>query len=264
VNPYRYGGIGAPGRYRFTDFSRLAGPGINLLYADNSNHKYTSLEVRDCAFMGGNCHFECGPDCAVGLTNNLFETQILWAGGDFPFAAYNNLFRRGIVALECGSATPWPVRDNTFDSGYMEDMFGNIGVAHDHNAFINEAVALMATDPTDMILTSFAYVPGPLGNYYQPATSPLIDQGSRTADLASLYHYTTQTNQVKEANSPVDIGFHYVAVDANSIPIDTDHDGVPDYLEDGNGADDPTSWLIYNSPNGLTGGNGLQVYTPLK
>lgn len=51
-------------------------------------------------------------------------------------------------------------------------------------------------------------------------------------------------------------------------PYDNDGDGVPDYLEDVNGdgsaAGDPTSWLIYNSPNGLTGGNGLQVFTPLK
>ena len=32
----------------------------------------------------------------------------------------------------------------------------------------------------------------------------------------------------------VDIGFHYVAV-TNNVPIDTDGDGLPDYLEDRNG-----------------------------
>ena len=53
--------------------------------------------------------------------------------------------------------------------------------------------------------------------------------------LAGLYHYTTQTSQAKETTSVVDIGYHYVAVDANGNPIDTDVDGVPDYMEDRNG-----------------------------
>jgi len=33
----------------------------------------------------------------------------------------------------------------------------------------------------------------------------------------------------------VDIGYHYVAVDTNGIPFDTNGDGIPDYLEDING-----------------------------
>jgi hypothetical protein len=59
--------------------------------------------------------------------------------------------------------------------------------------------------------------------------------GSTTADQLGLYQYTTQTNQVKETNSTVDIGYHYVAVDSSGNPIDTNGDGVPDYLEDANG-----------------------------
>jgi hypothetical protein len=89
-----------------------------------------------------------------------------------------------------------------------------------------------------------------------------------TADQIGLYHFTTQTNQVKEANSIVDIGYHYVAVDAYGNPIDTDGDGIPDYLEDTNGngvfdSGDLGDWLV--SPyNGLARTNGLQVFTPLK
>ena len=58
-----------------------------------------------------------------------------------------------------------------------------------------------------------------------------------------------------------------VATDSAGNPIDTDGDGICDALEDlngnGLGTDDPTSWTVYNSTNGLTTGSGLQVFTPL-
>jgi len=81
-----------------------------------------------------------------------------------------------------------------------------------------------------------------------------------------LYHFTTTTNQVKEAGTKVDIGAHFTACDANGNPVDSDGDGLPDYFEDVNGDGsvngDPTSWLIYNSANSLSAGSWLQVFTP--
>jgi hypothetical protein len=50
-----------------------------------------------------------------------------------------------------------------------------------------------------------------------------------------LYHFTTQTNQAVEADSIVDIGYHYVATDQYGNPLDTNGNGIPDYLEDANG-----------------------------
>src|SRR6266699_2842 len=47
--------------------------------------------------------------------------------------------------------------------------------------------------------------------------------------------WTNQTNEVKETNSMVDIGLHYVALDTNNVPVDSDGGGVPDVLEDING-----------------------------
>ena len=38
-----------------------------------------------------------------------------------------------------------------------------------------------------------------------------------------------------EGTSTVDIGYHYVATDAYGNPLDTDGDGIPDYIEDANG-----------------------------
>ena len=52
--------------------------------------------------------------------------------------------------------------------------------------------------------------------------------------------FTTTTNQWRETNSTVDIGPHWMALNAQLNPLDTDADGVHDYLEDrnGNGATD--------------------------
>ena len=116
---------------------------------------------------------------------------------------------------------------------------------------------------------SFNWQTSWFGSYYSATNSTLIDAGSLTnAGLIGLYHYTIQTNQVKEANSRLDISYHYTAANTNGLPIDTDGDGIPDYLEDanGNGVVDQgeTDWTSYNSPNGLTTTNGLQVFTPLK
>jgi hypothetical protein len=61
----------------------------------------------------------------------------------------------------------------------------------------------------------------------------------------------------------------YIATDALGNPLDTDGDSIPDYIEDSNGngiydTGDFSDWQAYTSPNGLTSGSGLQVFTPLK
>ena len=115
---------------------------------------------------------------------------------------------------------------------------------------------------------------GVLGNYYYPTSGAtngltnLVDAGSVTnASLRGLYHFTTTTNQVKDAATVLDIGFHYVAADlATGLPVDTDGDGLPDYFEDRNGdgqyGSGEANWLI--SESGTTGSPGLQVFTPLR
>jgi hypothetical protein len=109
---------------------------------------------------------------------------------------------------------------------------------------------------------------GPLGHFYLPSSATtLIDGGSRDADDGiGLYHFTTQPGtgiSEKEGSSTVDIGFHYVAVNAGLRPWDSDKDGspsvdladgLPDYLEDknGNGLHDTgveTDWTKYKTDN---------------
>src|SRR5205823_1593079 len=91
------------------------------------------------------------------------------------------------------------------------------------------------------------------GGLYYPASggstslATLINAGSRSAPAASLYHFTTQTNQTKEATSTVDIGFHYLSLNGANQAMDSDQDGLPDYVEDANGDgtfnSGETNWL---------------------
>ena len=75
------------------------------------------------------------------------------------------------------------------------------------------------------------YANGPFGDYYLSTVTPLWRAGSRTAADAGLTQYTAFANQRKDAsNLPVNIGLHYVAA-TNSLPLDSDGDGVPDYVE---------------------------------
>jgi Bacterial TSP3 repeat len=103
-----------------------------------------------------------------------------------------------------------------------------------------------------------------------------------------LYHWTVLTNNVKETNSTVDIGLHYVAT-SGGVPIDSDGDGLADFLEDadgdgvldatepniavvdtdGDGVSDYLEWLQGRNPragaaNDTNGVVRLRVFTPLK
>ena len=132
---------------------------------------------------------------------------------------------------------PFPVYivNCAFEGTDLSDVDGVNGF-FDYNAFLTNADRLVVGGTHDVTnLTSFNWQSSWFGNYYQPTNSQLINKGSLTADRVGLYHFTTQTNQVPETNSVVDIGYHYVATDAFGNPLDTNGDGIPNYLEDANG-----------------------------
>jgi len=208
----------------------------------------------------------------LSLTNCLFDRCVMTVyGSSASLAMRNVLMRGGKLTINHTASSAWPadVTDSAFDGTKISLNSGsNTNLIHyDYNAFKTNSNRLSPYGVHDVIVTNFNWQVGPLGNWYQPSSGPLVNTGSVTADIAGLYHFTTQVNQAKEANSQVDIGYHYVALDNLGNAVDTDGDGVPDYLEDanGNGVADSgePNWLL-NGFNGLTSGNGLQIFTPLK
>jgi hypothetical protein len=126
-----------------------------------------------------------------------------------------------------------------------------------------------------VLLSAPPYQAGPFGNFYLPNTTPLYGAGSCSPADAGLYHYTTRPDQVKEGDEPpphnVNIGLHYIAATnlqpstLNFQPIDTDGDGIPDYVENwhGDGAytnrtDTETDWQ-----NPMTDGVTNDIYNTI-
>ena len=132
----------------------------------------------------------------------------------------------------------------------------------------NPVSQMSPTSTTSIAVSGLAYDRRRLDFYYLQTNSVLIDAGNIYATNASLFHFSTATNQIKEGISIVDLAYHYVARDFAGKPVDADGDGIADYLENVSGTGslgtEETDWQSYNSLFGIGTGPGLQVYTPLK
>jgi hypothetical protein len=108
--------------------------------------------------------------------------------------------------------------------------------------------------PNDVLVGDFNWQTGPFGTYYLPSDSPLVESGSTNANYLGLYEFTTQTDQAKNANKIVDIGYHYATTDGAYL-LDVNGDGMPDSweMEYFNG--------LNVDPNGDPGGDGLNNLT---
>ena len=241
-------------RLRFTQLGRLAGD-PNFLYTAAG---YSALEWSHCdlgAFLVWG-DFSSARSLVVGMTNCLLDrANAGMAGGGLlntVVSFQNNLIKRSSLYLDSAD-DPWQARDNVFDTTVIETGWSETLMARSNAMY---ATTSPAGWTNQIILTNLIYETGPLGTHYLSANAALVNRGSQLASLATLYHFTTATNQVKETNSVVDIGLHYVATDANGQPVDTDNDGLADYFEDlnGNGVAD-TGEFSYLSAD--TDGDGI-------
>jgi len=254
VNPYNYNLSPPSADLRFTDFDAMANSGYHL-YTTLTNWTFSRLLLKDCSLSSA-AFFLDGPTSSVlGITNNLLERVNSSFQNAPQIGFYNNLVRYGTNRTYYTGSGTWAVKDNAFDNAWIIDT-GN-PVAAGYNAYINMGTnRFYPTNAADKVLASFVYRTGPLGEYYHFSNN-LIDAGSRNATNAGLYHYTVTTNQVKEASSTVDIGFHYVAVNGSGQPIDTDGDGLADYFEDATGDGSYSAGDLANWNAADTDGDGV-------
>jgi archaellum component FlaF (FlaF/FlaG flagellin family) len=259
-----YASVAPSGQFRFTKFACPAGGGDHI-YHSQSSSSYGNLLVQDCECWSGANILGGNTNTVATLKNNLFWRSTFngLTTTSNSLSLSNNLFW-GIstaITVQQPSGCMWYAFNNDFDTCLISATAGNATCTNGYNAYINSTNRLNPNSLSDIVTNTVTYQTGPLGTFYQPSSSPLINMGSTNANLLGFYHYTVITNmvsglEIKETNSIVDIGYHYVAVDTNGIPIDTNGDGGPDYLEDANG-----NGLVDSGEIGwnIVGDLGLQV-----
>jgi hypothetical protein len=235
-------------RFRFTEINQMAQDGYSIYTGKN----FSAFESSHCILNNMVFIVAATKGSQVyGFTNNIAE----WSSFSFNPSSTNsvihvrnNLFRNGRLDFFTLTNTSTAM-DNILDT---TDSFDHGGaVSNGWNAYF-ATTNYLTGGVSNTNLVTLTYQTGPLGKYYQPSSSPLIDRGSVTnAGLIGFYHWTSSTNQVKETNSVLNIGNHYVALSANGQPIDSDNDALPDYYEDrnGNGVEDSgeTGWITVDS-----------------
>jgi len=215
----------------------------NLLNTADSNQVVSSLALRDCEIYGAGANWlmtESNNEPIIGLTNNVFHRVSVAITNNATVYAYNNLFYGTTntnafqISVQRRSGTSSNIVENNVFDGVTASLTGTVG----YNAYLHGGTNT-TIEGTDLV-TNLTWVAGPLGAYYQPSTSPLLNNGSTYATNLGLYHYTVETNtsggnEIVEGTNIVSRGYHYVALGANGLPLDTNGDGIPDYLEDANG-----------------------------
>ena len=182
----------------------------------------------------------------------------------FTLNAHNNLWIAGTVILNSGINGTWTLRDSLFD-GSTNSQPGGTSWTASNNGYRGATSFGGSNNRTPSLAD---YQNGPLGTNYYPTSganlSNLFAVGFRTGTTAGLFHHTLRTDLAAVGTNQVSIGFHYLRTSAGGVPLDSDGDGIPDWMEDANGdgsfqSASETDWA--KSPNGTTDAIGLQVFT---
>ena len=240
--------------------------GVNTIQdrGHDGSGTFKNCEFYDSGFTSYN-------EQSLDFTNCLFFRMPIafWDSGyDLSFVFENCTFYNGGLLMDRSGLNPsfWQIQNSSFDDTAINwsDVYSgaSTNTLFDYNAYNTNNTAWRAyaavgtpltnklenVGPTDVMVTNYNWESSWFGNFYVPANSPVVNAGSTTADQLGLYHFTTQTNQIPETNSIVDIGYHYVATDQFGNPLDSNGDGIADYLEDpaGNGSGNWNTTLLLN------------------
>jgi hypothetical protein len=236
---------------RFTDVSLVDGDAGRLW--NLTSPSTATVSVNDSTIRGAYLHVDdASSTMLLTFNNNVFVRCNLRFQSPVFLNLRNNLFLGGQVGLICQAAnSTWVTKDCIFDTVTMTQ--GSQTFSNAYNAYTSTNTLNGAFKSRTLAVCD--YRTGPLGEYYCPmppgaqlASLSDFDTGTR-ADQVGLYHYTTHTNlssgrQIKEGYTSLDVGFHYVAVDSNGNPIDSNGDGVADFIADADGNGMPDAWEI--------------------
>jgi hypothetical protein len=227
--------------FGFTEWSVMAGN--EQIY---SQFDSCPVFLENCQFYSGAITGQSAETPAFRVTNCLFwrvAANVSDSSGTATQTFCNNLFWRGSLTVRHANGGTYTFRDNLFDQTIITNKTGTIDICPS-NAYISGFSNLASTYAAVPLTASPGYVAGPLGQYYYPSgQTNLIYNGSQYASNAALYHYTVTTNATSiDGTNVVSIGFHYVGVGTNTLPLDGNNDGLPDYLEDPNGTGAPGRW----------------------
>ncbi|MDR3564509.1 MAG: LamG domain-containing protein [Negativicutes bacterium] len=216
----------------FTDCYELAQEGS--LFRDSGTQ--LSIYAKNSEFYSGGIG---GYDASLNLTNCLFVNcapSVLWNFGSANLTMENCTVFGGNLTSDNVGGGIWPLTivNCAFD-GTTFSMNAHGGPTNGYYTDFNSFSSISSTTPylgghEVMVTNGYGWQSSPLGSFYLPPNSALIGQGNSGAGLLGLSSFTTQTNQMVEGNSMVDIGYHYVALDTNGLPLDSNGDGAPDYL----------------------------------
>lgn len=230
---------------RFTVCSTTDTGGESNPFRDDNG--YLIVSARDCEFYAGNIG---GYIAQQHFTNCLMVQVSVGIQGGAADPSMDRIYRnctfyKGNMYIQRWSPgyVLMSIRDCAFDSTSFsigsDFLYGDATYNdYDYNAYTNSANPFSTGGSHDVQNVTFSWSDSyyAAGHFFLPWSSPLKDAGSTTADSVGLYHFTTDPYpEYKEANSIVDIGYHYVCYDYWGNPLDTDGDGISDYLEDLNG-----------------------------
>jgi len=225
----------------------------NVVFLNDSPNAGHNFSFANNRWLRGHLSLDhdMGPAYSLGLHNNLWLGGRVFlnsysAGG--LWTLYDNLF--DVTTNSAPAGTSWTAADNAYRSATT---FGGI---------------------SNVTVTVAEHLTGPLGTNYYPSANgagggftQLLGAGFRTGPVAGLFHHVIATNLVPVGTGAVGIGFHHLRTTAAGVPLDTDGDGIPDWMEDVNGdgsaTGDPSSWTTYTSAHGIVTG-GLSLFSPLK
>ncbi len=249
----------------------------------NDNWASGGAKFRNCEFYNGSIS-TYGSEYA-NFTNCLFlRPCITFWDNNYPisYAFENCTFYDGcLYSSRTGgdSSSFWLIENCSFDGtafDWNDDLNGNFtntlfnfnsyntnnpGWITYQGGFSSNNGTNEVVGPNDLMTTNYNWETSWFGNFYLPTNSPLLANGSTTADQVGLFEFTTQTNQVPEGTNFVDIGYHYVATDTNGNPLDTYVPGTPNYIVDSGGNGIDTNGLAYWWEAQYFGQIGLNPFT---